>query len=30
LAKHGTASSGFQEQFSMLSAALDESPYYAH
>lgn len=30
LSKHGIASSGFQEQFSLLSAALDESPYYAH
>jgi hypothetical protein len=29
LAKHGTAPSTFQEQFSMLSVALDESPYYA-
>ena len=28
LAKHGTVPSGFQEQFSALRAALDESPYY--
>jgi transcriptional regulator with XRE-family HTH domain len=30
LRKRGTAPSGFREQFSMLSAALDESPYYAN
>jgi hypothetical protein len=30
LAKHGTVPSGFREQFSMLSTALDESPYYAN
>jgi hypothetical protein len=30
LAKLGTASPGFLEQFSMLSAALNESPYYAN
>jgi transcriptional regulator with XRE-family HTH domain len=30
LTKRGTAPSGFREQFSMLSAALDESPYYAN
>ena len=28
LAKHSTVPSGFQEQFSALRAALDESPYY--
>jgi hypothetical protein len=30
LAKHGSVPSSFREQFSMLSAALDESPYYAN
>jgi hypothetical protein len=30
LAKRGKVPDGFQEQFSMLCAALDESPYYAN
>jgi hypothetical protein len=30
LAKRGNVPSGFQEQFFMLCAALDESPYYAN
>ena len=30
LAKRGKVSDGFQEQFSMLFAALDENPYYAN